>query len=115
MKIHTVKTRLVNSYIIEEHGMLAVVDVAAGGAEEVAGYIETVLQRQIGVPSWESAQCPGTNLMSIARFGPGTSFTEVRGHPLHPGDALDGNGCEKTASTVLSRLRKWPVVDERAV
>ena len=47
MQIHTVKARLVNSYIIEEHGMLAVVDVAAGGAEEVAGYINEVLQRDL--------------------------------------------------------------------
>jgi glyoxylase-like metal-dependent hydrolase (beta-lactamase superfamily II) len=47
MKIHTVKTRLVNSYVIEEHGVLAVVDVAKGAAEEVAGYIDSVLQRDL--------------------------------------------------------------------
>ncbi|MBW2389762.1 MAG: MBL fold metallo-hydrolase [Deltaproteobacteria bacterium] len=47
MQIHTVKTRLVNSYVIEDHGVLAVVDVAVGSSEEVAGYIDGVLQRDL--------------------------------------------------------------------
>ena len=53
--------------------------------------------------------------MGSTRYGPGTSFTEVRGHPLHRKDALDGNRPQEAASAVLSRLREWPVVNERAV
>ena len=38
---------------------------------------------------------------------PGTSFTRK--------DALDGNKPEEAASALLSRLREWPVVDERVL
>ena len=47
MHVHLVKTRLVNSYIIEERGKLAVVDVSPGGSREVAGHVEKVLQRDL--------------------------------------------------------------------
>ena len=47
MQLHLVKSRLVNSYIIEEHGALAVVDVSRVGAGHVAGHIEKVLQRRL--------------------------------------------------------------------
>lgn len=47
MRLHRVKTRLVNSYVIEERGKLAVVDVSPGGAREVAGYLEKILHRDL--------------------------------------------------------------------
>src|SRR5437763_16945770 len=45
----------------------------------------------------------------------GTSLTEVRGHRLHRGDALDANECDGTAAEVRGGLRKRPVVDDGAL
>ncbi len=47
MRLHRIKTRLVNSYIIEERGKLAVVDVSPGGARQVGGHLEEVLHRDL--------------------------------------------------------------------
>src|SRR5205823_8650510 len=48
-------------------------------------------------------------------YGLGTSLTEVRGHRLHRGDALDANECDGTAAEVRGGLRKRPVVDDGAL
>jgi len=45
MEIHLVKTRPVNSYVVEEHGRLLVIDVAAGCGEIVLSFIESKLGR----------------------------------------------------------------------
>src|SRR5437016_12889934 len=50
-----------------------------------------------------------------AGYGLGTSLTEVRGHRLHRGDALDANECDGTAAEVRGGLRKRPVVDDGAL
>ncbi len=47
MKIHRVKTRFVNSYIVENEGRMFVVDIAARGEKYILGYIEKVLKRKI--------------------------------------------------------------------
>jgi len=47
MQLHLVKSRLANSYVIEECGRLAIVDIARGGAGHVAGHVEKVLQRRL--------------------------------------------------------------------
>ncbi|MEM8498747.1 MAG: MBL fold metallo-hydrolase [Pseudomonadota bacterium] len=47
VKIHLVRTRLVNSYVIEYDQHLLVVDVAVRGERYVLGFIEQVLQRPI--------------------------------------------------------------------
>src|SRR5436309_15136395 len=52
---------------------------------------------------------------SSGRYGLGTSLTEVRGHRLHRGDALDANECDGTAAEVRGGLRKRPVVDDGAL
>jgi hypothetical protein len=60
-----------------------------------------------------SPWCPTTPLGILKpMYGPGTSFTEVRGHPLHMEDALDGYQPYETASAVLSRVHERPMVDE---
>lgn len=43
MRIHQIKGRLVNSYLIEQDGALAVVDVAWRGEKYVLGYVREVL------------------------------------------------------------------------
>src|SRR5437870_3043980 len=53
--------------------------------------------------------------MWAAGYGLGTSLTEVRGHRLHRGDALDANECDGTAAEVRGGLRKRPVVDDGAL
>lgn len=45
MEIHLVKTPPVNSYVVEEHGRLLVIDVAAGCGELVLSFIESRLDR----------------------------------------------------------------------
>ena len=47
MKIHQVKGRHVNSYVIEDGDGLLVVDAAWRGEKYVLGYIHKVLQRDI--------------------------------------------------------------------
>lgn len=47
MKIHQVKGRLVNSYVIEDSGKLCVADVAVNGEKYVLGYIDQVLKRPV--------------------------------------------------------------------
>ncbi len=45
MRVHQVKGRLVNSYVIEDCNGLLVVDVAVRGEKYVLGYIEDILKR----------------------------------------------------------------------
>lgn len=47
MKVHQVKTRLVNSYVVEYDGKLMVCDVAVRCERYVLGYIEQTMQRSI--------------------------------------------------------------------
>ena len=47
MRIHQVKTRLVNSYVIEDKSRLFVIDVAIRGEKYVLGYIEKIMKRDI--------------------------------------------------------------------
>lgn len=46
MRIHQIKGRLVNSYLIEQDGALAVVDVAWRGEKYVLGFLREVLGRE---------------------------------------------------------------------
>jgi glyoxylase-like metal-dependent hydrolase (beta-lactamase superfamily II) len=48
VQIHQVKGRLVNSYIVEDGGHLFVVDVALRGEQYVLGYIQDILERELG-------------------------------------------------------------------
>ena len=44
MKIHQVKGRFVNSYVVEEGGRMFVVDVGLRGERRIIGYIRNVLK-----------------------------------------------------------------------
>src|SRR5438552_14533994 len=52
---------------------------------------------------------------SSGGYSLGTSLTEVRGHRLHRGDALDANERDGTAVEVRGGLREHPVVDDGAL
>jgi len=69
------------------------------------------------VPEFHAPGCGLTafDLLGHWRYGLGTSLTEVRGHRLHGGDALDANECDGTAAEVRGGLRKRPVVDDGAL
>lgn len=47
MKIHTIKTPLVNSYLIEEDNRLLLIDASRGGEPYVVGHLEEVMQRSV--------------------------------------------------------------------
>lgn len=46
MYIHLIKTRYVNTYLVEEPGRMLVIDVSSNGVDYVLGYVREELQRE---------------------------------------------------------------------